>query len=96
MFGDKIVDELKPGGENIMVTKENRLEFIQLYLEFLFKKQCDVQLAAFKRGFYKLFDKELLMNLYTGDELEQYICGTKTFQLQRIIESDEVHPPAEK
>jgi len=28
MFGDKIVDELKPGGEDIMVTKENRLEFI--------------------------------------------------------------------
>lgn len=84
MFGDKIVDELKPGGENIMVTKENRHEFIQLYLEFLFKKQCEVQLAAFKRGFYKLFDKELLMNLYTGDELEQYVCGTKTFNFREL------------
>ena len=84
MFGDKIVDELKPDGENIMVTKENRHEFIQLYLEFLFKKQCEVQLAAFKRGFYKLFDKELLKNLYTGDELEQYVCGTKTFNFREL------------
>ena len=39
-FGEKIVDELKPGGNDIMVTKENREEFVNLYINFCFKVQC--------------------------------------------------------
>ena len=33
--------ELKPNGNNIMVTKENRREFVDLFLEFTFKKSCE-------------------------------------------------------
>ena len=42
IFGETITEELKPGGKDIYVTKENRNEFIDLYIEFLFEKQCKV------------------------------------------------------
>lgn len=44
IFGETITEELKPGGKDIYVTKENREEFIELYIEFLFEKQCQVQI----------------------------------------------------
>ena len=56
-FGEQITDELKEGGKEIFVTKQNRDEFIRLYLDFVFEKQCAVQIASFKRGFYRNFDK---------------------------------------
>lgn len=33
--------ELKPNGNNIMVTKDNRREFVELFLQFTFKKSCE-------------------------------------------------------
>ena len=81
-FGEQITDELKPGGKDIYVTKDNREEFIQLYLEFVFEKQCSTQITSFKRGFYRLFDQRMLKNLYSPDELEQFVCGTKVFDFR--------------
>lgn len=40
IFGEKITDELKHGGNELLVTKNNRQEFIDLYIEFMFEKQC--------------------------------------------------------
>jgi E3 ubiquitin-protein ligase NEDD4 len=37
-FGDKVTEELKPDGANINVTKENRQEFVDLYIEHFFDK----------------------------------------------------------
>ena len=59
-FGEQITDELKPGGKDIYVTKENRKEFINLYIEFCFEKQCATQLQSFKKGFFRLFDSQML------------------------------------
>lgn len=42
MFGEQITDELKPGGKDIYVTKDNRDEFVKLYLEFVFEKSCEI------------------------------------------------------
>ena len=55
-FGEKITEPLKNDGENIFVTKENREEFVNLYIEHLFLKQCEKQIDSFKRGFYKIFE----------------------------------------
>ena len=83
-FGEQITDELKPGGKDIFVSKENRAEFIQLYLDFVFEKQCATQISSFKRGFYRLFDQQMLTNLYSPDELEQFVCGTKVFDFREL------------
>jgi len=33
--------ELIPGGKNVPVTTANRHEFVRLYIEYEFKKQCE-------------------------------------------------------
>jgi copper(I)-binding protein len=35
-FGEKIDHELKPGGAHIMVTEENREEYVKLFVEYTF------------------------------------------------------------
>jgi ubiquitin-protein ligase E3 A len=41
VFGEKIVKELVPGGSEIMVTQENKVEFVALYISYLFEKLCE-------------------------------------------------------
>ena len=41
VLDSKVTEPLKPGGEEIFVTKENRQEFIDLYIDHLFYKQCE-------------------------------------------------------
>jgi len=41
IFNEMRTFELIPGGKEIYVTKENHLDFIDKYVEFLFVKQCE-------------------------------------------------------
>ncbi|TMS04831.1 putative E3 ubiquitin-protein ligase HECTD2 [Larimichthys crocea] len=43
---------LKPGGDKISVTKQNRKEYVQLYVDFLLNKSISKQFAAFYHGFH--------------------------------------------
>mmetsp|Transcript_6557 Transcript_6557/g.10538 ORF Transcript_6557/g.10538 Transcript_6557/m.10538 type:complete len:114 (-) Transcript_6557:442-783(-) len=43
-YGETVTEELKENGKTIFVTKENREEFIGLYIDYLFHKQCASQL----------------------------------------------------
>ena len=65
-FGEKVTENLKTDGDKIFVTKENRKEFVALYIDHLFYAQCEKQLDAFKRGFYRMFDRGMLKLLYTA------------------------------
>ena len=84
IFGEKITEELKEGGKDILVTKENRQEFVNLYIEFLFEIQCKVQIESFKKGFFRLFDRHMLHNLYSPEELEQFVCGCKNLDFRQL------------
>lgn len=39
-WGEKVDHELKPDGSNTMVTEENREEYVDLYVNYIFSKQC--------------------------------------------------------
>lgn len=70
--------ELKPDGKNIPVTKENRSEFVQLFIDYEFKQQCAPQLKSFKLGFERMVDLRVLKTVLTPGDLEQLICGQRT------------------
>lgn len=55
-YGEKVTVELMDGGKEIYVTKENRKDFVNRYIDYLFEIQCKTQLEAFKRGFFKFFE----------------------------------------
>ena len=40
-FDEKETIELIPGGSEILVNKENRYDFVDKYIEYLFEKQCE-------------------------------------------------------
>lgn len=59
-FGVNEEVELIPGGSEIFVTEENRQKYVDLYIKYMFVTQCEDKLRAFKRGFYKVCDEELM------------------------------------
>ena len=47
-IGQAHVEEMKPGGANIPVTNENRIEYIHLVADFKLNRQIRSQCAAFR------------------------------------------------
>jgi ubiquitin-protein ligase E3 C len=54
-IGQAHVAEMKPGGKNINVTNENRIEYIHLVADFKLNRQIRSQCAAFRFVCYALF-----------------------------------------
>ena len=63
-FGEHIDLELKAGGSDIFVTEENRDEYLRLYIHYMFVKQCEDKLRAFKRGFYRVCDESVMSSFF--------------------------------
>ncbi|XP_013916108.1 PREDICTED: probable E3 ubiquitin-protein ligase HECTD2 [Thamnophis sirtalis] len=79
--------DLKPDGDKIPVTNENRKEYVQLYVDFLLNKSIYKQFAAFYYGFHSVCASYALMELAHGlNELLAYEGNVEedfysTFQL---------------
>jgi len=73
-FGEKVTVELKPGGEDIEVTNENKQEFIELITEWRIQKRVEEQFNAFVTGFHELIPADLV-NVFDERELELLIGG---------------------
>ena len=69
-FGIREEVELIPGGKNMIVTSENKHEFVRLFIEYEFKKQCEQQLASFKKGFERTVDISVLQTILTPEDLD--------------------------
>ena len=54
VFGEKLSRELVPNGEDIVVTEENKLEYIRLVIKWRFVDRVQNQMDAFKRGFHEV------------------------------------------
>lgn len=76
--------ELKPGGKDILITKENRKEFVQLFIDFEFRKQCEQQLASLKKGFERMVDLPMLKALLDASELEELVCGERKLNFEEL------------
>ena len=66
---------LKPGGEDIYVTKENREEFVRLYIEFEVQTQAKTAIDQFWKGVKRFVHPQVLAALFDYDELAPMICG---------------------
>ncbi|KAL8953722.1 MAG: hypothetical protein Q9222_000404 [Ikaeria aurantiellina] len=73
-FGEHRTVELKPGGSNIEVTNENKMEYIELVTEWRIQKRVEEQFTAFVTGFNELIPPDLV-NVFDERELELLIGG---------------------
>jgi E3 ubiquitin-protein ligase NEDD4 len=73
-FGETVSIELKPGGEEIEVTNENKREYVDLITEWRIQKRVEEQFQAFISGFNELIPPDLV-NVFDERELELLIGG---------------------
>jgi E3 ubiquitin-protein ligase HUWE1 len=74
-FGRNRIFELKPGGESIPVTQENKREFVQLSANFRLYSSISEQIENIVAGFQEIIPKDLI-TIFNEKELELLISGT--------------------
>ncbi|XP_058154748.1 probable E3 ubiquitin-protein ligase HECTD2 [Dasypus novemcinctus] len=77
---------LKPGGDKITVTNQNRKEYVQLYIDFLLNKSIYKQFAAFYYGFHSVCASNALM-LLRPEEVEILVCGSPELDMHALQRS---------
>uniref|UniRef100_A0A3P8T151 E3 ubiquitin-protein ligase n=1 Tax=Amphiprion percula TaxID=161767 RepID=A0A3P8T151_AMPPE len=74
LFGQTHQHELKPGGTEIVVTNENKKEYIHHVMQWRFVNRIQKQMTAFKEGFFELIPQDLI-KIFDENELELLMCG---------------------
>ncbi|KXN88286.1 putative E3 ubiquitin-protein ligase hulA [Leucoagaricus sp. SymC.cos] len=73
-FGELVTIELKPGGQHIDVTEENKKEYVDAVVEYRISKRVKEQFGAFTEGLLELIPKDLI-TVFDERELELLIGG---------------------
>ncbi|GMT28047.1 hypothetical protein PFISCL1PPCAC_19344, partial [Pristionchus fissidentatus] len=74
LLGEIKSHELKEGGKDIAVNESNKIEYIELLVEWRFNRGVEEQLKAFFSGFKSVFPLEWLQ-YFDERELELLLCG---------------------
>nr|VZI07175.1 unnamed protein product [Spirometra erinaceieuropaei] len=73
-FGSMEEEELKPGGHDIKVTEENKLEYTKLMVEWRFNRGVTEQTSAFLKGLFEVVEPAWLQ-AFDERELELLLSG---------------------
>ncbi|XP_041367987.1 probable E3 ubiquitin-protein ligase HECTD2 isoform X2 [Gigantopelta aegis] len=82
-FGGLKTIPLKPGGENIPVSNENRKEYVQLYVDWVLNRSVYAQFQAFYHGFHSVCASNALIML-RPEEVEMLVCGSPTLDMSEL------------
>lgn len=86
VFGEVRVIPLKPNGDKIAVTKENKEEYVRLYIDFIFNKSVEKQYEAFSAGFMKVCGGRVL-ELFHSHELMAVVVGNENYDWHALEEA---------
>ncbi|XP_048258981.1 E3 ubiquitin-protein ligase NEDD4-like isoform X2 [Haliotis rufescens] len=73
-FGEITERELKPGGTDIIVTNDNKMEYIDLVIKWRFVQRVESQMKSLMKGFNSLISRDHLQ-IFDENELELLMCG---------------------
>ncbi|KPU78071.1 uncharacterized protein Dana_GF24453, isoform B [Drosophila ananassae] len=88
VFGESETKCLKPNGNEIAVTLENREEFVNLYVDFVFNKSVDVHYNAFHKGFMKVCSGRVI-HIFQPEELMAVVVGNEDYDWQALQDNCE-------
>ncbi|KAJ3092867.1 Ubiquitin-protein ligase E3B [Quaeritorhiza haematococci] len=74
VFGEVVTKDIKPGGQAIAVTNENKYEYIYLMADYRLNQECKEQFQAFIRGFRSVISKNWLQ-IFSPSELQRLMSG---------------------
>jgi E3 ubiquitin-protein ligase HUWE1 len=89
-FGKYQVVDLVPGGRNLPVTDDNKLDYVQLVAQQRMTTGIRSQIDAFLRGFYELVPPELIC-IFSPTELELLICGLPDVDMDELKTFTDYH-----
>ncbi|CAI5764117.1 E3 ubiquitin-protein ligase HECTD1 isoform X1 [Podarcis lilfordi] len=76
VYGFTAVD-LKPGGEDELVTMDNAEEYVDLMFDFCMHSGIQKQMDAFRDGFNRVFPMEKLSS-FSHEEVQMILCGNQS------------------
>ncbi|XP_076003795.1 putative E3 ubiquitin-protein ligase HERC3 isoform X2 [Genypterus blacodes] len=82
-YGMTEIKELIPGGESVTVDKNNRKEFVDAYLRYVFTDSASSQYSAFASGFLKVCGGEIL-SLFQPSELMAMVVGNNNYNWEEM------------
>ncbi|XP_022919461.1 probable E3 ubiquitin-protein ligase HERC4 isoform X2 [Onthophagus taurus] len=88
VFGEIKNIELKPDGGKINVTKENKGEYVDLYVDYIFNKSVKEHFNAFRDGFMKVCGGRVL-ELFHSQELMAVVTGNENYDWHALEEAAE-------
>ncbi|KAJ8935929.1 hypothetical protein NQ318_008705 [Aromia moschata] len=88
IFGEAITIPLKPNGNNIPVTLENKHEYVNLYVNYIFNESVKHQYEAFHTGFMKVCGGRVLQ-LFHSHELMAVVIGNENYDWHALEEAAE-------
>ena len=83
--------ELKPNGNDILLTMNNIEEYVNLIYDYLFYRGIDKIIKSFKEGFNMNFNIKKL-KCFTSQELEEYICGNTDAKWDKNVLFENLKP----
>ncbi|XP_073238987.1 probable E3 ubiquitin-protein ligase HECTD2 [Porites lutea] len=83
VFGEVITHSLKPRGDRIPVTKQNRQEYVNLYVDYLLNRSIYQQFASFYHGFHSVCASNALIML-RPEEVEMLVCGNPELDMDAL------------
>jgi len=86
VFGQMQEVELQPNGKNILVTEENKFEYVHLAADLRMTKAIKPQILSFLGGFYQ-FIPHSLVSLFNEYELELLLSGLPSIDLDDWIKN---------
>ena len=73
-FGELVTIDLKPGGEDIPVTEDNKKDYVDSVVAYRISRRVKEQFDAFMEGLLELIPRDLV-NVFDERELELLIGG---------------------
>jgi E3 ubiquitin-protein ligase HECTD2 len=73
-FGKVITKELIPGGSKILVTRDNRHDYVHRWVDFYMNESINPQFVSFYNGFQMVIGGNAI-SLFSPREIEMIICG---------------------
>ncbi|XP_038599484.1 probable E3 ubiquitin-protein ligase HERC4 isoform X2 [Tachyglossus aculeatus] len=87
-FGATEVKELIVNGAEIAVNKENRHEFVEAYVDYIFSKSVASLFDAFHAGFHKVCGGKVLQ-LFHPNELQAMVIGNTNYDWKELEKNTE-------
>ena len=82
--------DLIPDGRNIIVTDDNKFDYIRLIAHHRMTAAIKAQIESFLDGFYELVPPQII-SIFSPAELELLICGLPDVDVDNLRDNTEYH-----